>query len=315
MSNELVTAILGNDIDKVIEIIENNDGIDINTDLSGFTPFQIAVISNNFNIANYFLENGSDINMRNINNNSMTLLEYCITLNNYEGVEYLINSGANLFLTSPKGETLLDFLEKNQPYNGIIENDNGWVAKNISKIIRRAIYSSMLNSRINLGNEDKLSLARKRLSLAKIGKHYSENDGEIERIISVELEPYSTDRRRQTGRGKLTKKKKRKMRGGFAPEYIYIVHSRHSYEKSDIVFNMTEFLNLIDLSRYILDIVYNKEIKLNNLIEMYEYNNPKLYNIIFNIKDEDGNYIKPFHEKRLLRWLSRTESLPFNFEN
>lgn len=110
---ELVRAILSNDLSKVEDIIRNK-GVDINADIiKGDTPLVVAIQQNNYDVFRKLLELGADVNKTvpkaayNSNPRNLTPLMVAVTAEDERFVTDLLQKGADVNAQDVEGSTAL----------------------------------------------------------------------------------------------------------------------------------------------------------------------------------------------------------------
>ena len=96
---------------------KNNNDISININVyhkkTGMTLLMISVIKQYINFINLFLENGADINAKNLKNGN-TALYYAVLVKNKDIIELLLkNNNCDLLIRNSDNETVVDFAFKN----------------------------------------------------------------------------------------------------------------------------------------------------------------------------------------------------------
>jgi len=106
-NSKMVTRVLAN-----IKDAQRKDYIDQINDYSGQTPLLTAVALNDYDIIELLVESGANINAQDRDGN--TVLHFAVENQSPELVEYLIDNGVDVRIENNKGEKSFDFILPNR---------------------------------------------------------------------------------------------------------------------------------------------------------------------------------------------------------
>ncbi len=106
----LLQAIESGDIGAVSAMLSK--GINANFLYNGYTPIMVATMKGHTSIIQYLIVRGVDVNAS--NENGSTALHIAVYNNDFEAINLLLDSGANLKIQDKNGLKPLDYLSKEQ---------------------------------------------------------------------------------------------------------------------------------------------------------------------------------------------------------
>ncbi len=109
--NLLNSAIIDNDRNKIINLVENGFPLNYQNNNDKMTPLMWATTWGDFELVKYLVENGSDINLQDINNENALFMSCGMDVK-LNIVRYLVENGADKNLRDNKNRTPLQKAQK-----------------------------------------------------------------------------------------------------------------------------------------------------------------------------------------------------------